>query len=277
MFDPSRPASVPLPAASVILVRERRPGADVEVFLVRRHRKSSFMSDNFVFPGGKIDPEDAGAEVAAIRELFEEAGVLLARGELPAERREAWRRRLNAREAGFAALLAGEGLTPDPARLHWWARWITPAVEPRRFDACFFLAELPSGQTPSFDDKETVEELWIAPAEALARQAAGTLRLPPPQIKTLLELGDDAPHGVGRLAARAAERARHPHPIMPRFAQLGAQVALLLPWDPEYETRGVGEAAPLPRGHFLASGPSRFLLEGMAWKLTYAPESLRAG
>src|SRR5262245_6711511 len=104
MLDPTRPPPTPIPAASVILVRERAHG-DVEIFLVRRHRKSTFMSDSFVFPGGKIDPDDGGPEVGAIRELFEEAGVLFATGDLPDARRADWRRRLLARETTFAAML----------------------------------------------------------------------------------------------------------------------------------------------------------------------------
>lgn len=268
MFDPSRPPATPIPAASIILVRERAPGRDAEIFLVRRHRKSGFMADAFVFPGGKVDADDGSPERAAIRELFEEAGVLLARGALPAAERLAdWRRRLNSRDATFPQLLAAEGLEPDLDRLHFWARWVTPSVEPKRFDARFFLAELPADQTPSFDDKETVEEAWVAPDEAIARHAATGFRLPPPQLRTMWELAPHAARGIAALAAAAAARRAQAHPILPRFAQLGAQMALLLPWDREYETQGVGEAAPMPAGHALAVGPSRFVLEGMSWRL----------
>lgn len=252
----------PIPAATVILVRPGMGG--LEVFLVRRHRKASFMSNAFVFPGGKIDPDDGGPEVAAVRELFEEAGVLLCDRPLGVPVQREWRRRLLAGETTFAALLAEEKLAPDATRLHAWARWVTPSFEPRRFDAAFFVAELPPGQVPSFDDQETVEELWVSPADALARQAEGTLRLPPPQVRTFHELA--AAGTVGDVVALAAQRARQPVAICPRpLAGEGGAITLLLPWDPDYASAdGDGEA--VPPDHILATPPSRLTWTGAAWR-----------
>jgi 8-oxo-dGTP pyrophosphatase MutT (NUDIX family) len=252
----------------VILVR--KAASSVEVFLVRRHRKSGFMSDAFVFPGGKMDPEDGSREVAALRELFEEAGVLIVDGALDPERQAAWRRRLCAGETTFSALLHEEGLTPATGKLHPWAQWITPSVEPKRFDAQFYVAELPPGQTPSFDQKETVEEVWITPADAVARHETAGFRLPPPQLRTLFELIPFAEGGLSAILGEAHERRAHAHPILPRFAQEGPSMALLLPWDPEYD-KTPGDGISMPKGHYLGKGPSRFLLEGMTWKLGYAP------
>src|SRR5262249_54949913 len=150
-------AKPPIPAATVILTRQADRA--LEVFLLKRHRASTFMSNAYVFPGGRVDESDGSPEVAAIRELFEEAGVWLA-NPLP-EGLADERRRLNANETTFPEILARAGAAPDLSRLHWWARWVTPSAEPKRFDAQFFVAELPPGQTPSFDQKETVEELWI--------------------------------------------------------------------------------------------------------------------
>jgi 8-oxo-dGTP pyrophosphatase MutT (NUDIX family) len=260
----------PIPAATVILVRARSAGGGVETLLLRRHKKSGFMSDAFVFPGGKLDLDDAGPDVAAIRESFEEAGVLLATPELSPERRADWRARLNARTATFGELVAAESLTPSRDRLRAWARWVTPSVEPKRFDTRFFLAILPPGQVTSFDDKETTEEAWLTPAEALERHAAGTIKLPPPQVRTLHEMAPHA-HTLDALLAEADRRAPHIAPIMPRFTEIAGGMGLLLPWDPDYETRGQGEGTPWPAANPLGAGPSRFVLQGMSWRLEYAP------
>ena len=257
----------PIPAATVILVRPVvRPGrAGLEVFLVRRHKKASFMSGAFVFPGGKIDPSDGSAEVAAVRELFEEAGVLLADRALEPATQARWRRRLLAGEVAFPQLLEEEGLKPDQTRLHEWSRWITPSFEPKRFDALFFVAELPPDQVPSFDDQETVEELWIGPADALARQAEGTLRLPPPQLRTFHELA--AAGTIGDVVIAAGERQKQPVGICPRPVLGGENITLLMPWDPDYPS-AEGEGDVVPAGHVLATPPSRMTWTGSAWLAT---------
>jgi 8-oxo-dGTP pyrophosphatase MutT (NUDIX family) len=255
-------AAPPIPAATVVLVRPA--GDDVQVFLLRRHRASSFMSNAFVFPGGKIDPEDGSPETAAVRELYEEAGVLLCEPPAadPATARDA-RRRLNAGEVSFPQVLALCSRSPAQGGLHWWARWVTPSAEPRRFDATFFVAELPPDQSPSFDDKETVEELWIAPGEAIARQAAGELRLPPPQLRTMFDLR--AAGGMPGILAEAARRQAARAPIMPRIAMGEDGIKILLPWDPEYLATS-GEGEPIAREHILATPPSRFVWTGSAWR-----------
>ncbi|HKA86220.1 MAG TPA: NUDIX hydrolase [Haliangiales bacterium] len=249
---------MPIPAASVILVRERAAGG-IEAFMVRRHRASSFMSNAMVFPGGKVDPGET-AEGAAVRELFEEAGVLLVR-EPPDARWVDARRRLVGGETTFAGVLAELGVTLAPELLHPWSRWITPSAEPKRFDARFYVALLPPGQVPSYDRKETVEEMWVAPEEALSIHASGAARLPPPQLRTFWEL---ARYGdVASLVAAAP--ARRVFPILPRFGETAeGGVALFLPWDAEYMTRGTGEAAEVVAG---VPGPSRFLIEGMSWRM----------
>src|SRR5688572_24225191 len=223
-----------IPAATVILVRESEQG--IEVFLVKRHKKSSFMSNAFVFPGGKIDPTDADAETAAARELFEEAGVLLADPPADAARvAVADRARLLAGDTAFNDILAAAGLGVDRTRLHFWSRWVTPVQEPRRFDAEFFVAELPPGQTPSFDQKETVEELWISPAAALERQAAGELRLAPPQLRTFHELAAAATDGgIAGVIAASGIRRMHRAAICPRIVQDEGGIAIVLPWDPSF-------------------------------------------
>lgn len=255
----------------MILLRDGAAGA--EVFLLRRHRRASFLASAFVFPGGAADPGEDDLRLTAARELFEEAGVLLASEPVAPPvlvrlRRALWE------DGDFAALLADAGVTLDLDRLRPFAHWITPSVEPKRFSAHFFAARLPPGQTPSFDDRETVDEAWVTPADGLAR--ADDLHLPPPQLRTLWELRDAAERGVDATLAVADERAPHIAPFLPRACPLGSGFALLMPWDPDYDSRGAGDAAPLPPAHPLATGPSRFVFEEQQWKHVYAPGSDRA-
>jgi len=266
-------STTPRDAATVILLREAPAGGGgFEVFLLRRRKNASFMSGAFVFPGGAADQGEADPRVTAARELFEEAGVLLARGAPDAETLAAWRRRVLDGEP-LEALLAEHQVALDLDALHYYAHWITPSAEPKRFSARFYVARLPEGQAPSFDDRETVDEAWVTPAEALARTAE--LFLPPPQVRTFVELA--AAGTIDDVLGVCAQRATCAHPLMPRLAPLPVGFALLLPWDPEYETAGTGDAAPLPPDHPLATGPSRFVMEDRAWKHVHAPTSTRAG
>ncbi|MEZ4398901.1 MAG: NUDIX hydrolase [Kofleriaceae bacterium] len=262
--------ATPRDAASVILARP--VGARFEVFLLRRRRSASFMGGAYVFPGGAADPDDGDLRVTAARELFEEAGVLLADRPVAGDQVAAMRTRLLA-GAPLAALLAEAGLALAPAALTYLAHWITPSAEPKRFSARFYLARLPAGQAPSFDNHETVDELWIEPAVALAR--AQDLALPPPQVHILTALA--AGGAWDAVVAAAAAGATHAHPIMPRMAPTpGGGFALLLPWDPAYLTAGTGDSAPMPSDHPLATGPSRFVLEDRTWKNIDAPPSTPA-
>jgi 8-oxo-dGTP pyrophosphatase MutT (NUDIX family) len=265
-------------AASVILLR--RAGVGFEVFLLRRHQHASFMASAFVFPGGASEPAE-DARTAAARELFEEAGVLLARALAPVAAarlglpsQAALRRAILDGASAHAALAAaGLGWATEP--LIPWAHWITPSAEPRRFSARFFVCELPEGQEPSFDDVETVDQVWVRPGEALAR--AGELALPPPQVRTCWELAQLAT--IEEVLAAARTRSDEPHPIMPRLCPPsgGAAGCLLLPWDPDYIERGTGDATPLTYVPRWASGPSRFLREGSTWNHVAAPGSTIAG
>jgi 8-oxo-dGTP pyrophosphatase MutT (NUDIX family) len=246
-------------AASVILLRASSSG--YEVFLLRRRKGASFMASAFVFPGGGAEP-DEDARTTAARELFEEAGVLLAHGADDFETLEtpsidSLRRRILAGD-NATATLATAGLAWSTDVLHPWSHWITPSIEPRRFSARFFVTELPAGQIPKFDDIETVDQVWVTPEEALAK--AAELALPPPQVRTFWELAKLP--AIADVIAEAKQRAEEPHPIMPR---LGGG-ALLLPWDPEYGTLGTGEGTPLTYRPKWATGPSRFVMEDRAWK-----------
>jgi 8-oxo-dGTP pyrophosphatase MutT (NUDIX family) len=260
-------------AASIILLR--RAASGFEVFFVRRHRSSSFMASAYVFPGGAAE-EGEDARTAAARELFEEAGVLLAKETAEAETLEmmslAQLRKTIQSGANAQATLASVGLAWSTDVLVPWSHWITPSIEPKRFSARFFVAELPAGQKPQFDATETVDQAWVTPEGGLARSEE--LQLPPPQIRTLWELSHYK--SISDVFAAGRTRSEEPHPIMPRLAP-GNPPSLLLPWDPEYLTTGTGESTPLTYQPRWATGPSRFTREGKAWKHTAAPGSTSAG
>ena len=253
-------------AASIILLRRISVGAGYEVFLVRRHRGSSFMASAYVFPGGAAD-EGEDARTAAARELFEEAGVLLAkqsenRDSETLEMMSQGAMRKDVLEGAKAAsVLGAAGLEFATDSLVPWSHWITPSIEPKRFSARFFVCELPTGQDPSFDATETVDQVWVTPLDGLAR--ASELQLPPPQIRTLWELAQHK--SISQVMAAGKARSSQPHPIMPRLMP-GDAPALLLPWDPDYLTKGTGESTPLTYQPSWAMGPSRFILDGKSWK-----------
>jgi 8-oxo-dGTP pyrophosphatase MutT (NUDIX family) len=275
----------PRDAATVILLRAlpaspaagASADASFEVFLLRRRKNASFMSGAFVFPGGAADDGEAEPRVTAARELFEEAGILLARptsiGPMPMTAAElgALRERIHAGEPLVPALTAA-GLEVDVDALHYFSHWITPSAEPRRFSARFYVAVIPAGQEPRFDERETVDQVWVTPRQALDR--VGELSLPPPQVRTFVDLL--AASTVDDVLAMTAARTASPHPVMPRLAPMATGFALLLPWDPEYLTAGTGDAEPMPTDHPLATGPTRFVMEDRAWKHVYAPPSIAA-
>lgn len=177
------------PAATVVLLRDSPQGP--EVFMVRRHHQIDFAGGALVFPGGKVAPEDIhlaqalapddplGAfRLAAIRELFEEAGFLLAEssaGQMGASAEPTDRLRTELVQAGieFPALLERLGMRPTPGALLPFAHWITPEMVPKRFDTHFFLARMTGDAVLSHDGGETVDSLWITPRDALIAATEG--------------------------------------------------------------------------------------------------------
>ena len=172
----------PVPAASVLLLRD----SPLEVLMIRRHEKSSFVPNAWVFPGGAVDADDerdsilATMRVAAARELFEEAGIWLG-GPLP--NADARRRALLAGQTNFDSLAAEAPLDLDG--LVWTSRWITPAGVPKRFDTYFFLARADRDAHATVDDVEAVDALWITPRTAMA-----TLQIVFPTLKNLEAIAD---------------------------------------------------------------------------------------
>jgi len=196
--------AVPRLAATVLLLRDGDAG--IEVFMQVRHADMKFASGALVFPGGRVDPEDytlaadatlspatagldplAGAlRVAAIRETFEESGVLLAcpRGETTLVS-GAFLRDLSVAGRGFSEVVRDAGLVLAADLLVHFAHWITPIQNPRRFDTHFFALEAPADQVGVHDGTESVESMWIAPREVIAGSAAGRFKL---VFATLLNL-----------------------------------------------------------------------------------------
>ncbi len=276
-FDPNRPPATPRDAATLILLRDVED-APFEVFLVRRHPKSSFMPSTYVFPGGKLDaldseprllartrgrslegaaqalgePADAARAtalyVAAIRETFEEAGVLLADFGVEADLSAA-RARL-ASGAPFVDVLSELDAYLRLDQLVPHARWVTPVAEARRFDSRFFFSLAPAGQLASHDEHETTAGAWLSPGAALAESLSGAIQLPPPTLRTLENL---ARHPSSSAVLREAA-ARLPAYVDPVLLLDGEQVTLLLPGDPGHETQVPAIA-----------GPTRFVLEAGRW------------
>ena len=193
-------------AATVITLRPAEGG--FELLLIERHAATAFAGGAMVFPGGRVEPDDAAiaadtaladgfdaldsvdaaARVAAARELFEEADILLSDGPpLPPGVRADWSTRLNAGSARYADLLAAHGHRLDAARLLPFAHWVPPAAAPiaRRFDTRFYLARLPAGETAVADGHEAVATRWITAAEAVAQAAAGAIDLVFPTRRVL--------------------------------------------------------------------------------------------
>ncbi|WP_224247379.1 MBL fold metallo-hydrolase [Hyalangium gracile] len=205
----------PRPAAVVVLYR--RVGSGVEVFWVKREKTLRFAGGFYAFPGGKVDKEDAQVPVrgasgeeaairaAAVRELFEETGVLMAEGAqaLSPERLKALRRALLADERKWGQLLAEEGLALRSEDFHPAGRWITPPYMPMRFDTRFFLVEAPPHAVAELWPGELTEAAWVAPAEALGRWGQGTALLHSPGLYVLqvLERFDTPEAVLARLEA----------------------------------------------------------------------------
>jgi 8-oxo-dGTP pyrophosphatase MutT (NUDIX family) len=280
--------ATPHPAATIVLLRDTRNG--LETFMVRRPDSSSFLAGAQVFAGGRVDPHDADPEwagaarwpagpdalrpgrdpmarpalVAAVRELFEEAGVLLARhGDDAASAPAATARAATvdgllgpdaapALAAARSVVHGGSAALLDVCRRSGWrlaldrllplCRWVTPPIEPRRFDTRFFLAIAPPGQTAAADGVEAVAGTWVGPADAIAAHHDGAITLWPPTLRTLEDL---APCPTAEVALAWA-RATPFRVVAPRVHVEGGRRYLLLPGDALAPVRAERDALPPP-------------------------------
>jgi 8-oxo-dGTP pyrophosphatase MutT (NUDIX family) len=249
-------------AASVVMLRDGPAG--VEVFLVKRHGLSDVLGGAYVFPGGKVDAQDARLDmqtrldaplhalhaalgepelgeleaaaiyIAALREAFEETGVLYAHG-------------VSAREAALATSLLREGRAFDEVletlslRLHTaslqpWSRWITPrvgAVVRKRFDTRFFLARVPPGQVATHDNHEATESVWLSPRAALEQYRDAAIELAPPQIMSLAHLARHA----SVESALAQARMRQPPLVLPEAFEHDGERVVCYPGDDRHSVR----------------------------------------
>jgi 8-oxo-dGTP pyrophosphatase MutT (NUDIX family) len=280
-FDPKRDPTLLRDAATVIVLREGAQG--VEVFCVLRHTKSSFLGGAVVFPGGKLEPADASdlwedqataphprgvlfaseavstrtIAVAACREMLEEGGILPTDGSLDAAEIDVLRAELltsSSTPSALATALARRGRRLALDALIPWARWITPSAEARRFDARFFLLELPRGQEGRHDEHETTMSFWGRPADVLDRFTRGEIALAPPTTRTL-ELLADVRHCREATALAAAQPLT---PICPTFVPADPPF-LALPGDPAHEARDKRVLGPtrfvLRDGRFVSEDP----------------------
>jgi len=249
----------PLASATVILLRDGTAG--IEVFLLKRHGLSDVLGGAYVFPGGKVDAQDAqlaplldrpaaqlhaalgepgltpaeaaALHVAAVREVFEETGALFAPVSSAAAQ-DAWAQLRAGRSFAEVLQQLGAGLTTTG--LAPWSRWITPLVGGvlrKRFDTRFFVAAVPAGQQPVHDQHEATESTWLTPGAALQQYWNGEIQLAPPQIMSLSHLArlpDVA-------AALAHARSRLPPCIQPEAFQRGGLRVVCYPGDEQHSVR----------------------------------------
>jgi 8-oxo-dGTP pyrophosphatase MutT (NUDIX family) len=268
--------AIPKKATTIILLREKKPEG-FEVFLLKRHEKSSFMAGNYVYPGGRVDRGDGSIEissfckgmtmeeahkilggslsaeesfahwVAGIRELFEEAGVLLAydrlgspfviKNQIEQERFLNYRSLLQKGKLTLLQIARGEEILFALDQLHYYAHWITPEAFSERFNTRFFLALHPVGQEANYDQKETTAGIWITPQKALEENLKGEVILSPPTLKTLEDLSrfknmDDLFNSL---------KTKEYQPILPFLTKISSGPIIIFPWDPEYEVFQRGE------------------------------------
>ena len=258
MVSANSPPVTPAPSATVMLIRQNH--ATIQVYLLRRSHESSAFPGFYVFPGGTLEADDQDANfwmkhvdlagnplrqalggqverrlpfiVAAVRETFEEAGLLMAssaRGWFHAES-------LSRNEILFSRQIADHDLRLSVSKLACWCRWISPESMPKRFDTFFFAAPADPTQDCRPDNHETVDGIWIDPATALIKNSEGSFPLSPPTLVTLHQL-----LGFNKLDDLMAEaRGRcWPEPLMPRMCPIEKGALIIEPWDPDYAARTV--------------------------------------
>jgi 8-oxo-dGTP pyrophosphatase MutT (NUDIX family) len=252
----------PRPASTILLLRDSAgtPGGEIEVFMMVRHYEIDFSSGALVFPGGSVDRTDQqiagqselysggaglaadalGFRIAAIRETFEESGILLARprgSNLPVDAKRAGeieaahRKTLCEGGTTFGRILADNGLLLALDELVPYAHWITPEGMPKRFDTWFFLAVAPPEQVGAHDGRESTDSIWLSPREALAGGESGRFKVPFPTTRNLIKLGKQP----GVKAALDDARGKPVVTVMPVMTKLNGGRQLRIPPEAGYD------------------------------------------
>lgn len=250
----------PMRPASTVLLLRQSGDVGIEVFMMVRHYQIEFASGALVFPGGSVDEGDReiaqdatlyegfkGSDsqtlafrVAAIRETFEESGILLARlrGEsaiIPAMKAkaiaDAHREALCAGTVSFAEIIVSNHLVLALDLLVPYAHWITPETMPKRFDTWFFLAEAPPEQLGAHDGRESTDSIWLSPKDALEGGVSGRFTLPFPTTRNLIRLGKQP----GVAEAIDAARGMTIVTVMPSMSRVGDKRFLRIPAEAGYD------------------------------------------
>ncbi len=258
---------IPRPASTVLTVRDGVDG--YEILMLRRNLNSDFVGGAYVFPGGGVDESDAAPEtlalaqgldeeqasrrlgleggglayyVACLRELFEEAGLLIACGadgeRFHSEdhalrlRMAQYRRAVNEGSLRFVDMLEREGLRMDLRGLEYLAHWVTPVGPPRRYDTRFFVVEAPPGQIAAHDAGETVADTWIRPVDALAQCERGELEMIFPTIRNLEAIAHL--RSASEVLSYARAQVSIPR-TEPRIIERDGALTIVVPGDPGYD------------------------------------------
>jgi 8-oxo-dGTP pyrophosphatase MutT (NUDIX family) len=249
----------PRPASTILLLRDAKDRAEIEVFMMVRHYEIDFNSGALVFPGGSVDagdkeiianrhlwsggdgldPNALSFRIAAIRETFEESGILLARPRgsrdlVPAARAQqisdAYRAAAKEDQI-FYKVLTDNGMLLSLDELVPYAHWITPEGMPKRFDTWFFLAAAPPEQAGAHDGKESTDSIWVSPREALEGGESGRFKLPFPTTRNLIRLGKQP----SVKAALDDARGKSVVTVMPVMTRLNGGRQLRIPLEAGYD------------------------------------------
>lgn len=248
--------------------------------MLRRNLNSDFVGGAYVFPGGAVDPDDRhdnlepvcegrsdtdasrrlGIDrgglafwVAAIRESFEEAGLLLAYdgdggfvdldNSADNARWSDHRTEVDQGRRRIVELCEAEALRLAVDRMHYFGHWITPVGSPRRYDTRFFVTGAPTNQTPLHDDREVIANEWVRPVDGLRRFREGTMTMMPPTVSSLKAM---ARFESASAALRAATEIAHVPAVLPRIISVDGGMRIVLPGDPDYDGDQVYQASDRP-------------------------------